>query len=97
MPFDEIARQLGRSQSTIKSAYVVASKNILGERIQKKKAAIVNYEPQTHIQKCPVCKKAKTLEQLCPKTFAYIHQGHKSQKELTGYKENGPKQDSVWS
>ena len=97
MPFDEIARQLGRSQSTIKSAYVVASKNILGERIQKKKAAIINYEPQTHIRKCPVCKKAKTAEHLCPKTFAYIHQGHKSQKELTGYKETGPKQNSPWS
>jgi hypothetical protein len=61
----------------------------MGESVKKKRATLVNFE-LTHLQKCPICKKAKTARELCPKAYAYIHQDHKYQKELTGYKENGP-------
>ncbi len=63
VPFTLIAMKLKSRVSTVKSAYIAARRNIFE-----------NIAGKLHdCEKCPTCKKAKTIDQLCPQARADIH------------------------
>lgn len=83
--FSAIARQLHQRPSTVKSAYLVASRNIFGKPLRKKEALRAAFDPHNHIPNCPTCKIAQRPDKFCPKALAWINQAYKSQRELTGF------------
>lgn len=85
--FSAIARALKQRVSTVKSAYLAASRQIFGQetRPSKKALPLTRFDAEAHCQKCAICQKARTPEELCPKALAYANQDRKAQRELTGY------------
>jgi hypothetical protein len=85
--FRSIAAKLASKPSTVKSAYLRASRNIFGpERGPSKKSAPHNdIDSATHVAKCPECGKAQKVEELCAKARGWANQDYKSQREATGY------------
>lgn len=85
--FPQIAKTLNRRPSTVKSAFLAASRNIFGAaKIPRKKAlALANFDPSTHMKSCPTCQKAKHGKELCTPALLYANQDFKAQRETTGH------------
>lgn len=75
--FSQIAKELHQRPSTIKSAYLVASRNIFGKPLRKKQAPIASFDPHKHTEKCPICPEARRVEELCPQARSYANQDRK--------------------
>jgi hypothetical protein len=75
--FTEIAAALRRKLSTVKSAYLVASRNIFGSQggPSKRGAPLAGFDYESHCQRCPICIKAETGQQMCGKARAYARFG----------------------
>jgi hypothetical protein len=84
--FKAISLKLNRPLSTVKSAFLKARRNIFGSPAapSKKDLPLASFQVDAHEQKCQVCRKAETFEQMCPQAQKYALQGYKSQRELTG-------------
>jgi hypothetical protein len=65
--FGTIAKTLGKSGSTVRTAFAVAARNIFGPREPPSKREVVTagFKAEGHIEKCPVCKLATIPEQFC--------------------------------
>lgn len=85
--FKAIASNLGKRSSTVKSAFLVARRNIYGSipGPSKGKLPLRDFDPEKHSRDCAVCKTAQTFETMCAKVRKYALQDHKSQRELTGF------------
>jgi hypothetical protein len=80
--FPEIARALKRHVSTVKSAYLVAHRNIFGiDPANTRARSIEDLDPHSHTDSCPTCRKAQTFDELCMKAKRYAHMDYKSQRE----------------
>lgn len=94
--FSEVARTLKRPLSTVKSAFLRISKEILGLRpmdkdsgeggrkdppITRKKTILARFEPESHLMECTTCKEAKTFEDMCAKAQHYALQDYSSLRE----------------
>jgi hypothetical protein len=75
--FPEIAARMRRKLSTVKSAYLVASRNIFGPQRgpSKRGAPLKGFDHEGHCQRCPVCVRAKTGQEMCGKARAYARVG----------------------
>lgn len=75
--FDNIARALNRPLSTVKSAYIAASRNIFGVAgaPSKAKVPLVGFDHKKHMGSCSTCKKAQTFNDMCAAARTYARQG----------------------
>lgn len=85
--FSQIAKQLKRYPSTVKSAYLAACRNIFGpvEKPRKKTLPLVDFDPSTHMELCSTCQKAQALEEFCSQARLYACQDTKAQREGVGH------------
>jgi hypothetical protein len=65
-PFYAIAQQFKAKESTVKSAFLVACRNIFGITPVRKKALLGEYIQGHDFEHCPICSKVKTADDLCP-------------------------------
>jgi len=86
--FSAVVRQLRRPVTTVKGQYVRASLLIHGKRpagsIKQRRAVFVKdpfAEFQAHYGSCSRCKKADTVEKMCPKFIAFVDQDSKALRE----------------
>lgn len=88
--FSQIAKKLKRRPSTIKSAYLAASRNIFGpaEKPRKKTLPLVDFDPSTHMERCPTCQEAQAPEEFCSPARLYACQDTKAQREVIGHDTN---------
>ena len=87
--FSEIARELQRRISTVKSAYLVACHKIYGPGKQRKKSLpLVSFDPRNHCQTCPTCQSAQKPTELCSQARLYMAIDTRGQREQTGYTEH---------
>ena len=90
--FRGIAKTLKRPDSTVKSAYATACKNIYGLNAKPSKKPLPmatfdwkNFDPEAHFKKCRECKTAKTPDAMCPPLRLYVKQDQQGQRVITGY------------
>lgn len=87
--FSVVAKQLQRPVNTVKRQYVRGFELIHGQRptgtIKQRRAGIM-IDPATdyrnHEGSCVRCKKANTIEQMCPKFVAFLTQDTSALREL---------------
>lgn len=84
--FRDIAKALGRRLSTVKSAYLAASRNIFGSgrARPKKRLPLEGFDAEDHAQKCPQCRQAQAFEEMCTKAKLYAGQDVRGRDELPG-------------
>jgi len=84
--FRVIAKALKQRRSTVKSAYATIARKIFFPDTSptKKNLMLSTYDPNTHMQRCAICRTAERAEECCPATNVYIGQDHRSQREVTG-------------
>ncbi len=84
--YGAIAKALKRRVSTVKSAYLAASRNIFGSAKMPRKRALplASLDPDTHVQRCPTCQRAQNFEEMCAQARLYTGQETKGQRALTG-------------
>ncbi len=85
--FLEIAAELNRRPSTVKSAYLGAANRIFGPPPAPKKARLplAYFDPSTHsASSCATCQNAETAEEMCREVRLYVSQDHVAQREITG-------------
>jgi hypothetical protein len=77
--FAEVARQLRMKESTVKSVYAMASRDILGGPDRRRRPQRLP-KPVTadHCQQCPTCRGAESFEQMCAEARAYACQDETS-------------------
>ncbi len=85
--YGAIAKALKRRVSTVKSAYLAASRNIFGTAKMPRKRALplASFDPNAHVQRCPTCQRAQKFEEMCAQSRLYAGQETKGQRESTGY------------
>ncbi len=85
--FLEIASELDRSPSTVKSAYITAAQNIFGpaRAPTKDRLPLAHFDQTAHVRDCTTCGNAKTAEEMCPEGRGYVRQDHVAQREITGH------------
>jgi len=88
--FSQVARQIRKPVSTVKSLFWAARLDILGvpqkakrSRADRQAVMIAQMEPkdQRHFEECSECRKAKTPEDFCPPYRAYVTQDERSLRE----------------
>lgn len=84
--FSTIAAELQHRPSTIKSAFLVARRNVFGRAgvPSKKRLPLASFDTYEHVVGCPTCQGAQRFEQMCQKARLYANLDTKSQRELTG-------------
>lgn len=87
LTFSEIANKVHSNVSTVKGAYLAATKKIFvdTDRPKKKHLSLEYFDPESHQRNCATCKSAKTAAQMCSDARRYLVQDRVSQRELTGY------------
>jgi hypothetical protein len=82
--FPEIARCMAKPVSTVKSLYLAASRKIFGSIAspRTKEVSQQGFDYGTHCEKCPTCRSAITMEEMCKQAKKYACQDHKSQQDL---------------
>jgi len=85
--YGAIAKTLKRRVSTVKSAYLAASRNIFGTAKMPRKRALslASFDPNAHVQRCPTCQRAQKFEEMCAQSRLYAGQETKGQREPTGH------------
>jgi hypothetical protein len=90
--FYEIKKILGKPISTVKSAFLAATREIFGEPKFKRDKSIYFSpmdNPSTHLDTCEVCKRAmadvKGVGDFCPEFLAFVNQDYVPQREMTSY------------
>ncbi len=85
--FKAIAAKLQGRVSTVKSAYLTASRNVFGlsGRPAKKALPLASFDFAGHCETCPKCGKAQRPEEFCRKALLYAHQDQRGQRERPGY------------
>src|SRR5262249_25680129 len=85
--FNTIARRVSRSESTVKSAYLRASRNVFdldpsrsGAR-RKTALPLGAFDPDDHARAGAVCRLASTFEEMCGPARAFAAQDHVSQRQ----------------
>jgi hypothetical protein len=71
--FVQVARHLHMNESTVKSVYAMASRDILGapdHRGRRQRLASKAMSAH-HCERCSTCRQAQTFEELCPQARAY--------------------------
>jgi hypothetical protein len=73
--FAEAARQLCMKESTVKSVYAMASRDILGgpDR-RRRRQRLPKLVTADHCEQCPTCRGAQSFEQMCAEARAYACQ-----------------------
>lgn len=79
--FPEIARALRKRVTTVKSAYLVARRNIFGSDASRPRKSLEDFDAHSHCASCPQCRKAQGVEQMCAKALQYAGRDYKSQRE----------------
>ena len=76
-PFKDIAQELRRKVSTVKSAFLVAGKKIYGASSppSKRQAALSGLDKANHVETCQTCKAAQRAEDMCPRARLYAGVG----------------------
>ena len=84
--FSEIATCLDKSVSTVKSAYLVATRHIFsfGQCPRKKDLPIVAFDSHRHCQSCIVCRKAQSVEEMCSEARVFANLESRALREKTG-------------
>ena len=85
--FLEIAAELNRRPSTVKSAYITAAHNIFGpaRAPTKDRLPLAYFDLTAHVRGCTTCGNAKTAEEMCREARLYVRQDYKAQREITGH------------
>jgi hypothetical protein len=85
--FSEIAVTLKKRVSTIKSAYLTAMRNIfiLRQPPAKKHLPLIDFDPNSHCQRCPTCQKAQTFDDMCETARLYAAKDSRALKETGGH------------
>ena len=85
--FAAIAKAIRQRPSTVKSAFLAASRNIYGlEAAPSKKALpLSDFDANTHTPKCPTCKVANTFDAMCLRAKRFALQDPKGGRELTRF------------
>jgi hypothetical protein len=75
--FREIATSMRRKLSTVKSAFLVASRNIFGPQggPSKRGAPLKGFDHEGHCRTCPICVQATKPQEMCGRARAYAHVG----------------------
>lgn len=84
--FTDIASKLKKPVSTVKSLYLAVSRKIFNPSVPKlghKDVPLVDFDPETHVQKCSTCQSARSFEKMCKLAQTYACQPYKSQRERT--------------
>ena len=86
-PYSVIAKEVKRPLSTVKSADLIARRNIFGpgKEPSKRDAALGTFDPDRHFLNCPICHNAETSDEMCDLVKLCINQGTRGQRESTGY------------
>jgi hypothetical protein len=89
--FPQIARAVKRSPSSVKSAFIAAQRNIYGllpeddaSLTSGREVRLAAFDKDTHMQRCPVCRAASSLEELCQAARAWARQDEVKQRERLG-------------
>ncbi len=85
--FVEIASELDRKPSTVKSAYITAAHNIFGpaRAPTKDRLPLAYFDLTAHVRGCTTCRNAKKAEEMCREVRLYVSQDHVAQREITGH------------
>jgi len=89
--FSEIAATLNKRLSTVKSAYLTASRHIflLSEPPTKKELPLIDFDPHRHCQSCAICQKAQTFDSMCEKSRLFADRDSKAQRATLGHDTSG--------
>ena len=84
----EIAEELKKRLSTVKSGFLAAKQRIYGAIQSPTKNAVVHayLDPKKHAETCRQCKTATRLSEMCDAALSYVQQGEKKQlRETLGH------------
>ena len=82
--FGAIAKALKQRDSTVKSRFLVARRNIFGSVVgpSKRDLPLADFDKDSHVERCTICKAAQRFEDMCPQARLYAIDDHVSQREL---------------
>ncbi len=81
--FADVARHLRMKESTLKSVYAMASRDILGRSDHRtyRQRVTATFGIGSHMGQCFICRKAQNAQGLCEQARAHISQDHVSQRD----------------
>lgn len=88
--FPDIARKLRKRISTVKDMYLSAARKVFnspnppGKEQAFSERLLTDFDLKTHIRKCPTCKAATVIDQLCEAARCFVNQDKVAQREMTG-------------
>ncbi|MCA9470220.1 MAG: hypothetical protein KC643_32890 [Nitrospira sp.] len=82
--FTDIARQVQKPVSTVKSLWKVTAQAIVSfaPRLPRRSLLLLDFKPIGHCPQCPTCINAQQISALCRPARAYANQDYVSQREL---------------